>query len=254
MKYSIVFCYRDRETHLNIILPQIRKLFAGKDFEIIVAEQNDNKKFRRANLLNAGANVATGDILILHDVDYYPSDTVEYYDGVSDVFLPVKRVEFVHNDMTPKKIEDVPGGYRHFKDSVDDNFFGGISVFTREAFQKINGFSPKFIGWGFEDADLRERVYLRQLKVARHPSNLFYALEHPDSGPPMTDPDFRQNIMLSQQTLTHLHSGASNQPVTLSIADNYHPLVDLWIKCTDFDPPPPPTHIVASTFTWEDDE
>jgi len=252
MKYSIIFSYRNRKEHLDIIIPRIRQVFQGTDHEIIVAEQKDEKKFRRANLLNAGANVATGDVLILHDVDYYPTDGVVYYDGVSDVYLPVKRAEFVKNDLTPRTFYEIPRGYRHFKNSVDDNFFGAVSVFTRHAFSKINGFSPEFIGWGLEDADLRERVYMAQLRVNRHPSNLFYALEHPDSGPAMNDTDFRRNISLSQETRLHLHKGASNQPNTITNVTPKHAGVDVWIECTDFDPPPPPTYIIASTFNWEE--
>lgn len=255
MKLSIIIPFRDRFPHLNITVPRLRQVLQDLDHEIIVVEQNDTKKFRRANLLNEGARVATGDLLVFHDVDYYP-DTVEYYDfdNPTDVFLPVKRVTFVYNDLTPKPIEQVPGGYRHFRNGVDADFFGGVEVFRRDAFFKINGFSPDFIGWGFEDADLRERVTAHKLTVARSTDNHFLALDHVDSGPAANDADFRSNIMKWQTWRNNLSRGINNcHPATiesLPIEAEVHG-VDLWITATNFDKPIQ-TNIVASTFNFDE--
>jgi hypothetical protein len=235
MKYSIIFCYRAREKHLRTIIPRIHEVFKDKNHEIIVVEQDDNFKFRRANLLNEGARVATGDVLIMHDVDYWPTDGLEYYDGKSDVFLPVKKVVFVDEAFKPKNIMDVPAGYRHFKDSVDDNFFGGVTTFTREAFFKINGFSPLFIGWGFEDADLRERIGHHKLSVVRSTTNTFYALPHPDSGPAQDDPDFHNNIHLAHHSRYYMAHGVDNQESAVEVIRNpIWPDVDMWVKATGF--------------------
>lgn len=257
MKVSVIIPFRDRFTHLEILVPRLREVLASIDHEIIVVEQGDEKKFRRANLLNEGARRATGELLVFHDVDYYPN-TVNYYDwdNPTDVFLPVKRVTFVYNNLTPKPIDEVPGGYRHFRESVDDNFFGGVEVFRKGAFTKINGFSPDFIGWGFEDADLRERVTAHRLSVARHPSNEFLALDHPDSGPASGDPDFTRNIQKWQSWQSNLSRGLNNcHPVSatrVTIMEELHD-VDLWYRVTDFDAPVN-THIVASSFNFEEGE
>lgn len=250
MKKSFIFCYRNRETHLNITIPRIRELYPTA--EIIVVEQNDDKKFRRANLLNEGAKSATGDVLIFHDIDYYPTDGVNYYDGVSDMYLPVKYVEFVYNELVPKPLHKVPGGYRHFKDGVDDNFFGAIEVFTKDAFFAINGFSPLYVGWGFEDADLRERVQYYGLKTGRSRTNKFLALDHPDSGPAHHDQDFINNINRSQQWSRYLDKGVSSQPATVENVKPKHGDVDTWLLATEFDGPPKPTHIVSTKFNWDE--
>jgi hypothetical protein len=38
-----------------------------------------------------------------------------------------------------------------------ESYFGGITLFPSESFEKINGFSNLYWGWGFEDDDLRYR-------------------------------------------------------------------------------------------------
>jgi hypothetical protein len=248
MEFSFIFCYRNRETHLNITIPRIRQLYPNS--EIIVVEQNDTKKFRRANLLNVGANAATNEVIVLHDIDYYPTDGLEYWDGESSVFLPVRFVEFVYNDLTPKPLSEVPGGYRHFKDGVDANFHGGVTTFKRADFLRINGFSPLYVGWGFEDADLRERIAHGQLIGKRSLTNKFLALDHPDSGPAPHDADFAKNIQMAQQWQLYADKGVTNQPNKLELVTPKHSDVDQWILATEFDGPPKPTHIVQSTFDW----
>lgn len=255
MKFSIIIPFRDRFSHLGITVPRIREVLQDVDHEIIIVEQNDKKKFRRANLLNEGARIATGDLLAFHDVDYYP-DTVQYYDfnNPTDVFLPVNRVTFVYNDLATKPLDQVPKGYRHFCDGVDIDFFGGVEVFRRDAFFKINGFSPDFIGWGFEDADLRERIFAYNLSVARASNNHFLALDHIDSGPAMTDMDFRGNAMKLETWRNNLSRGINNcHPATISIDTDMQHLhnVDKWVKATGFDMPIQ-THIVSSTFNFDE--
>lgn len=256
MKISIIIPFRDRFTHLHILIPRLRQVFAFVDHEIIVVEQNDNKKFRRGNLLNEGARVSSGDLLIFHDVDYYP-DKVQYYDWEhpTDVFLPVKRVNFVYNNLEPKPIDEVPGGYRHFRVSVDDDFYGGVEVFRRDAFFKINGFSPDFVGWGFEDADLRERVAANGLTVARHSRNEFLALDHVDNGPVPGDRDFQRNIEKWHMWRNNLSRGINNcHPAKIDIVSTLATLtdVDIWIKATEFDPPVE-TNVIISTLIFDDD-
>lgn len=254
MQISIVICYRNRPDHLRILVPRLRDVFSKYPHEIIVVEQNDDKKFRRANLLNVGAVYAKGEWIALHDVDYYPMGTLgedlEYWNYAADVYLPVKRVEFVRNDLSPRPIEDIPGGYRHFKNGVDDDFYGGVEVFNRDAFFLINGFSPMFTGWGFEDVDLRHRIKAHKLVVMRAPNNLFYALDHVDSGPAANDPDFTRNIQLAQQYESYKHAGVNNMPFEAHEIDPKEG-VDKWYLATSFDPPPPASHkIVSSKFDF----
>ena len=46
-----------------------------------------------------------------------------------------------------------------------DSYFGGITLFPIDQFEKINGFSNLYWGWGFEDDDLRYRSIKNQLDL-----------------------------------------------------------------------------------------
>ena len=54
MKYSIIIPYRNREEHLQIMLPRLKEFFKDESYEIIVSEQNDNDNFRIACVENVG--------------------------------------------------------------------------------------------------------------------------------------------------------------------------------------------------------
>lgn len=189
---SIVVCYRNREEHLRAFVPRIRKHFDGQPHEIIVVEQADDLRFRRGNLLNEGARYAQGDVIALHDVDYLPDADVAYWVDGCDVYRPTQRVNFVMMDGTERPEADIPAGYRHFKNGVDDDFFGAVTVFSKSAFNKINGFNPLYDGWGLEDADLRERIQAYKLIVKRG-NGSFSALPHTDSFPGLNDEAFQHN-------------------------------------------------------------
>ena len=50
------------------------------------------------------------------------------------------------------------------------NIFGGVSAMTRTQFQKVNGFSNLFWGWGGEDDDLSNRIRHHGYYISRYPA------------------------------------------------------------------------------------
>lgn len=180
-KYSIIIPYRDREAHLQLLLPRLQEVFADKNYEIIVSEQNDSDNFNLANTQNIAAQYVTGNIIILHQVDYYPTDDVSY-DIEDQPILPARFGVFVNNDLTRRPLEDIPGGYRSWETGIDDNFYGGVVVMRKEHWDKINGINPLYKGWGNEDEDLRERFKWAGYTPKRNEIGTFYCLYHEDSG------------------------------------------------------------------------
>ena len=46
IEYSIIIPYRNRQTHLEILLPRLQDFLKNESYEIIISEQNDNDNFR----------------------------------------------------------------------------------------------------------------------------------------------------------------------------------------------------------------
>lgn len=232
MKYSIIIPYRNRQNHLETFLPKLVEHFRpDPDYEIIVCNQNDSKKFRRGNLLNVGAKQANGDVLIFHDVDHVPDETVVYWEPGFDVYYPIGKMKYLGPDgISPRT--DIPSGYVGLETDAS-NHWGGVCSITRTAFEKINGFNWKYKGWGAEETDFYNRSLRENLKIGRG-AGLFYALDHKDSCPSLEDEDFQRNIWTAQNWLRFLQYGANNQPETVEEINS--PFNDVrWINCTDFD-------------------
>lgn len=237
MKFSVIIPFRDRHHHLEVLVPRLRQYsdLYRMDMEIIVAEQMDDKPLRRGALRNEAARVSSGQVLILHDVDYLPDLNVKYWWNNFDdeVVRPVKTVQFVNMDLSNREETDIPTGYRHFKKSIDDNFFGGVLCITADAFRKINGYNPMFEGWGLEDDEFRERIIQNKLNIRNGDSN-FLALPHPDSF--KNDDLFRRNQELFQQRKRYIDIGFNITPlnVKFNIEKCKEYDVDQWIEVSNW--------------------
>lgn len=182
MKYSIIIPYRNREEHLQILLPRLQEVFKNESYEIIISEQDNNDNFQIACVENIGYLHSKGDIIILHQVDYYPMDDVSYEVGDHPI-LPARRGIFLDKDnKSPRDFMDIPAGYRKWGNEIDPNFYGGVICMKREHYEKINGLNPLYRGWGNEDEDLRERFVWADIPVTRNESGTFLCLYHEDNG------------------------------------------------------------------------
>lgn len=208
--HSIIIPYRDRETHLIKLLPRLHEKFAGKEYEILVVEQDDDTKFKLAQLFNVGAVYAKGDVLVFHDVDHYPADDVSYEIDTNPVY-PIQKVLFLAEDNTTlRPMWDVPAGYRKFAKSAEGHW-GGVFILTRDMFEQIGGFNPVYVGWGKEDEDRHQRLLRVGLNPIRRQEGTFYALYHHDNCPPPTDEDFIRNHRILSEMSTYAHIGYANQ-------------------------------------------
>lgn len=200
MKYSIIIPYRDRSTHLEILLPVLIERFKNKDYEIIISEQNDNNSFQIACVENVGFTHAVGDIIVLQQVDYVPTEDVSY-EIKNQPVLPARVANFVTDTLEPRSYLDIPAGYREFSKEVEPNFYGGVIVMKREQFEKINGLNPLYKGWGNEDEDLRERFKWAGYTPIRNEIGTFICLYHEDNGDIQKQPQDKQKDFIEGRQL-----------------------------------------------------
>jgi len=153
-KLGIIVPYRDRPGQLRSFIKGIGDYFATtvKDFKpfIFIVEQNDTKEFNRGKLLNVGflkAEEFGVDYVVFHDIDMLPHN-VDY--SFSEV---------------PLQLANKFDATEQFTRTINDDYFGGVTLFSVEAFRKINGYSNKYRGWGFEDNDLLYRCEKNGIKL-----------------------------------------------------------------------------------------
>lgn len=235
-KYSIIIPYRGREAHLQVLLPRLHELFQNKDYEIIISEQNDDNNFQIACVENIGFQHATGDVIVLHQVDYYPTDDVSY-DIQDQPILPARRAVFLDEKMEPRDFNDIPAGYRHFLQEIDDNFYGGVIVMTRKQFEDINGINPVYKGWGNEDEDLRERLKWAGYKPIRNAVGTYLCLYHVNGGDfadsQVKHNDFLEGRKLLSKAYELRHIGYRNLSADVETFDTGLPNTK-WIKSTNY--------------------
>jgi hypothetical protein len=133
-KLGIIVPFRNRYEHLNIFVTSIKNYFQNKNiqYQLIIVEQDDAKLFNRGMLLNIGFKEAKRlkcDYVVFHDIDMIPMD-----------------VDYSYSDNP-----------LHLAEPVFDKYFGGVTLFPTKVFEKINGYSNKYWGWGYEDDDLFHR-------------------------------------------------------------------------------------------------
>jgi len=230
VKYSFIISYRDREEHLSKLLPRLREMMKNESYEIIIAEQDNDEKFQKNSLYNIAAQQSKGDLLVFHDVDYYPSTDVTYDTKESIPLYPVRKVIFLNSKDEPRSYNDIPGGYRNFIEDVGDHS-GGVFVMSKALFYKTNGLNPYYKGWGKEDDDTRDRLRLLGYKWGRNIQGTFYGLYHEDSKPEDTDQDFINNHILLSNLKNTLHLGYKNVSANI---EEFYAEGTRWIKIKNF--------------------
>lgn len=239
VKYSIIIPYRNREEHLQILLPRLQEKFKDESYEIIISEQNDNDNFRISCVENVGFLHSKGDIIILHQVDYYPTDDVSYDVDDCPIQPAIKGIFLSEDNETPRDTRDIPGGYKNWHIEIDPAFFGGVIAMKRSHFETINGLNPLYKGWGNEDEDLRERFKWANMSVKRNKVGTFLCLYHSDNGDMSNKNEngkkdfFEGRKYFIEQSYKDRHIGYKNLKADVEIFDSGMPYVK-WIKSTNY--------------------
>ena len=141
-KLAICVPYRNREAHLNKFVPYLSNFLLKRKIEhkFFICHQADKKLFNRGKTKNIAFDIAKQegfDYFAFHDIDMLPED------DNCDYSYPVKNP--IH---TAVYISD----YDYNLPSQE--YFGGCVIFTKEQFEKVNGYFNDYWGWGSEDDDL----------------------------------------------------------------------------------------------------
>jgi len=149
---GIIVPYRNRYRQLVHFKSAVAEYFEDEDidYKLLVIEQDDATSFNRGKLLNIGAVKAKQlgcDYLCFHDVDMLPYDV--------DYSFSEKPLHLAFNFLSNSKTIDM-----HF-----EKYFGGVTLFPLSIFEKINGYSNDYWGWGFEDDDLFNRLIQANIEV-----------------------------------------------------------------------------------------
>jgi len=157
-KLGIIVPYRNRYDQLEVFKKHMGNYFADKKIKhtVYIVEQDDAKQFNRGFLLNIGYKYAKNDkcdYVVFHDVDMLPIN-VDYSYSETPLHL---STDFVVEEEEKQR-------------EIFDEYFGGVTMFPNESFEKINGYSNKYWGWGYEDTDLllrcvKKNVELNTLKI-----------------------------------------------------------------------------------------
>jgi hypothetical protein len=153
MKLGIIVPYRDRESHLEKFRDGINSYFKNNKikYELIIVEQSDDKPFNRGKLLNIGfikAKEMGCDYIVFHDVDMVPIE-----------------VDYSYSEIPLHLATNFELEYDKSKNLQFDDYFGGVTMFGSETFERINGYSNLYWGWGFEDDDLLFRVSNKKIAL-----------------------------------------------------------------------------------------
>jgi hypothetical protein len=147
-KLGIIVPYRDRPQQLKRFIKHMGEYLTDLDYQIFIIEQSDDKPFNRGKLLNVGYKFACDsgcDYFVFHDVDMLPED-VDY-------------------SYTDKPLHLATHLQEHDYETTFFDYFGGVTMFNKQDFELINGFSNEYWGWGFEDDDLLIRCLDSNLEL-----------------------------------------------------------------------------------------
>jgi len=153
-KIAIIVPYRDRREQLDTFVPHMVEFFKNKDvdYKIFIIEQTDDKPFNYGKLCNIGFSLFKEgfDYFCFHDIDMLPvSDDCDYnYIHIGGYPVHMSTKVSAHNFKLPYL-----------------EYFGGVIMFSKEDFEKVNGYSNEYYGWGFADLDLLHRCRINDIEL-----------------------------------------------------------------------------------------
>jgi GT2 family glycosyltransferase len=168
---AIIVPYRDREEHLKQFIPYMKNYLSRKElsFDFYDIEQTQGKMWNKGMVYNAGFLIASKENnyknYCFHDIDLLPVNVdYSFADVPTHLSSEVEQLGW--------RYPPIINGFEY------PDIFGGIILFTKEDYEKINGFSNEYWGWGGEDDDVLLRIRKRGIKESRRIPGVTRSLKH----------------------------------------------------------------------------
>lgn len=166
-RLGVIIPYRDRKEHLKLLLPHLFKHLTlrakvyGISFTFHIVEPSGTKPFNRGKVKNCGFKLSclSSDYFCFHDVDMLP--LVANYAPTSHA----ARLAWAGLSLQENY----------------DHFFGGVVLFDKLTFEKVNGYPNIYWGWGPEDYELGQRCKLMGIDFEKRDGK-YHLLYHPHNG------------------------------------------------------------------------
>ncbi len=178
---GLIIPYRDREEHLNIILPYLKEHFKMHNikYKIYIIEQGNDNVFYKVLLNNIGAKLCFDEVdyFCFHDVDALPDPSADYSYTYSVRHLCTQT--FDNHDSNNVITADMKYGNINFDDlnyDVSRGQVGGVVIINKEIFNK-HYFDIGIDGYGYEDALLYNRLLNAGISVEK-PLYKYFLMYH----------------------------------------------------------------------------
>lgn len=146
-----------------------------------------NDSFKKTQAYNTGAKLAKGDIFCFLDADVFINR-----DSFESLYSQIRDVNGVYLGYNGTAIYTTRSGKIEFEESLSNwdkmcslidfnnvrtnyctskyivgntNAVGGCLLMNRQTFNKIKGFNPNFIGWGYEDNEIISRTKILEVPI-----------------------------------------------------------------------------------------
>lgn len=218
-KLTIVVPFRDRFDELIVFVPHLSDFLKKQNIDtyyIFVINQSRRYRFNRGALANVGYLLARNhcDYIAIHDVDLIPLNMNLSYSYPSNGPYHVSSPKY-----HPQ--------YNYSK------YFGGILLISNAHFERVNGMSNRYFGWGLEDDEFYTRVKAANLSISR-PDNLttdstntFLHIHHDRQRDTFRTREQRQQLK-KRDKLTGLNN------IRYSVTDQHNLTIDSRYKCSIF--------------------
>jgi hypothetical protein len=157
-RLAIIVPYRNRKENMKEFLPYIQNYIKNIDYKIFIVEQANDLPFNKGILLNIGFTEAQEfDYFCFHDIDMLPIESdYSYRPNVTHLAEKVEQFDW-----------KLPGRI----------YVGGVIMFDKPAYVRINGFANQFWGWGYEDDEIWYRCEFTEVPITRT-GGTYRSLQH----------------------------------------------------------------------------